>query len=421
MSILPRVIPIRQRFSGPRVADIPEEVGKQLAQAGTEGRIKPGMRIAITAGSRGIANIPLILRSVVRQLKAWGAEPFIVPSMGSHGGATAEGQVEVLEGLGVTEAFCEAPILSSMDVVEIGRTPAGMPVHLDKNAWGADGIVVVARVKAHTDFQSPVGYESGLMKMMSIGLGKHKQALLLHDYGVRGIRDMMPEVARVVLANANIVAGLAVLENAFEETAKIEAVAPGQIPEREPLLLAESKSFMPRLPVEDIDILMVDRIGKNVSGTGMDTNIIGRMRIRGVEEFASPRIQCIIAGDLSAESHGNAVGIGLADVTTRRLFEKIDRRITNANVITSTFLERGKIPLVAENDRDALDTALRCNWGVPRAEARFVRIYDTLHLERLYVSESLLAEVSGRAGIEVLGEAEEIRLDRDGNFEPFEH
>lgn len=410
----PRMVKIRQRFSGPKVDDLEGAMAEQLSRIDLARRVRPGMRVAITAGSRGVANIPVLIRSVVRELKKLGAEPFIVPTMGSHGGATAEGQVEVLHGLGVTEQACEAPIVSSMEVVQIGETPDGLPVYMDRHAREADAVVLMGRVKVHTDFKSPIRIESGLMKMAAIGMGKHKQALLVHSYGVPGIRDKMPEVAKVVLDNANIVCGVAIVENAFEQTALLEAIPKEDIMRREAELLDFSASLMPKLPAEEIDVLVVDEIGKNYSGTGMDTNIIGRMRILGVEEPASPRIKYVIASDLSEASHGNGLGIGLADLTTRRLFDKLDLPVMNENVITSSFLHRAMIPLVAGSDREALAAALRCNWGVRPEEARIVRIPNTLHLEYLYVSEPLLSEIGSLPHIEVVGEAAEFDFDADG-------
>ncbi|MFC4768076.1 lactate racemase domain-containing protein [Effusibacillus consociatus] len=410
----PRIVKIKQHFQGPVVEDIDAAVSEQLTQAGLGRKITPGMRVAITAGSRGIANIPMIIRATVNELKKMGALPFIVPAMGSHGGATAQGQVEVLESLGITEEFCGAPILSSMEVVHAGDTPGGMPVYVDKYAWEADGIILMGRVKVHTDFKSPIGIESGLMKMAAIGLGKHKQALLIHSYGVQGIRDIMPEVARVVLEKANILCGVAIIENAFEQTAKIEAIPPENIPHRESELLRESAALMPKLPVEDIDVLAVGEIGKNYSGTGMDTNIIGRIRIHGVEEPKTPRIKYIIASDLSEESHGNSLGIGLADLTTKRLFDKIDFQKMNENVVTSTFLHRAMIPIVLDNDREALSAALRANWGTEPEQARIVLIPNTLHLEYLYVSESLLPEITDRDHIEIIGDLQELNFGNDG-------
>lgn len=417
----PRIVKIKQRFYGPVVEDIYAEIAHQLSNVELSKQVKPGMRIAITAGSRGIANIAIIIRACVNELKKLGAQPFIVPTMGSHGGATAEGQVEVLHSLGITEEFCGAPILSSMEVVQAGETSDGMPVHIDKNAWEADGILLMGRVKVHTDFKSPIGIESGLMKMAAIGLGKHKQALLIHSYGVHGIRDIMPEVAKVLLEKTNILCGVAIIENAFEQTAILEAVPTALIPQREKELLAESAALMPKLPVEDIDLLVVDEIGKNCSGTGMDTNIIGRIRILGVQEPATPRIKYIVASNVSEESHGNALGIGLADLTTRRLFDQIDHQKMNENVITSTFLHRAMIPIVLENDREAIGAALRANWGIEPEKTRFIRIPNTLHLEYMYVSESLLAELRGLEHIEIIGEPQEMEFDENGYFPKWNH
>lgn len=416
MTKLPRMIKVRQRFSGPVVEDLDGTVAEQLLKVGLDEKVKPGMRIAITAGSRGIANIAVIIRAFVRELQKRGAVPIIVPTMGSHGGATAEGQVEVLESLGVTEQFCGAPVVSSMETVHIGETPEGMPVNMDKNAWEADGILLVGRVKVHTDFKSPIKIESGLMKMAAIGLGKHKQALLIHSYGVHGIRDIMPEVAKVMLQKANILCGVAIVENAFEQTALIEAVPTERIPQRESELLQFSATLMPKLPVEELDVLVVGEIGKNYSGTGMDTNIIGRIRILGAEEPKSPRIKYLIASDVSEESHGNALGIGLADLTTKRLFDTIDFQKMNENVVTSTFLHRAMIPIVMDNDEKALSAALRATWGVEPEKARIIRIPNTLHLEYLYVSEILLPEIEALAHVEIVGDLEEMNFDEEGYF-----
>ena len=413
----PKVVKVRQKFPRPRVEDIEAALREQLELEEISSTVRPGMSVALTAGSRGIAEIDGILRGLVTILKEMGAEPFIVPAMGSHGGATAEGQVEILKSLGVTEEFCGAPIRSSMEIVELGETGRGVPVYMDRIASEADGVVLVNRIKAHTDFRSTI--ESGLLKMASIGLGKHKQALALHGYGVVGIRDFMAEVGEKVLKSGHILFGVGVVENAYDEPAIVEAIPPQDIPRREAELLAEYMGMMPGLPVSDIDLLYVDALGKNYSGTGMDTNVIGRFRILGVDEPESPRVKYVIVGDISRESHGNALGMGLADLTTRRLAEQVDRKAMNANVITSTFVERAKVPMVLENDREALETAVRCNWGVSPEETRFVRIPNTLHLEYLYVSENLVDEVLRKADAEVVGDPEELRFDTDGFFEGF--
>jgi hypothetical protein len=413
----PKVVKVRQKFPRPRVESVEVALREQLEREEIASAIRPGMSVALTAGSRGIARIDEVLRTLVTILKELGAEPFIVPAMGSHGGATAEGQVEILESLSITEELCGAPIRSSMEVVELGETDRGVPVYMDRIASEADGVVLVNRIKAHTDFRSTI--ESGLMKMASIGLGKHDQALALHGYGVEGIRDFMVEVADEVLASGHILFGVATVENAYDEPAIVEAIPADEIHEREAGLLAEYMRMMPELPVSDIDILYVDSLGKNYSGTGMDTNVIGRFRILGVEEPDTPSVKYIVVGDVSDESHGNALGVGLADLTTQRLAGRIAHEAMNANVVTSTFVERAKVPMVLANDEEAIETAVRCNWGVPPGETRFVRIPNTLHLEHLYVSENLVDEVLTNAEAEVVGDPVDLRFDPEGHLETF--
>jgi len=413
----PKVVKVKQTFPRPRVEDVEGTVRGELRKEEITSTVRPGMSVAVTAGSRGIARIDEILRAVIDGLKEMGAEPFIVPAMGSHGGATAEGQVEILASLGVTEESCGAPIRSSMETVEIGETDRGIPVFMDRIASEADGVVVVNRIKAHTDFRAEV--ESGLLKMASIGLGKHAQALALHGYGVEGIRDFMVEVGEEVMNSGHVLFGVGIVENAYDEPATIEAIPTREIPNRERELLREYMGMMPVLPVSDIDILYVDALGKNYSGTGMDTNVIGRFRILGVDEPERPNVKYLIVGDVSEESHGNALGVGLADLTTERLVGQIDRNAMNANVITSTFVERAKVPMVLSTDEEALQTAVRCNWGVPPEETRFVRIPNTLHLEHLYVSENLVEEALANSDAEVVSGPEELRLDADGSIGGF--
>ena len=414
----PKVVKVRQDFPRPRVEDVGEALREQCAREEIRSRIEPGAEVAITAGSRGIAGIDNVLRSLVGILKDAGAKPFLIPAMGSHGGATAEGQVEILRSLGVTEESVGAEIRSSMDVVEIGKTGGGVPVYMDRIASEADGIVVVGRIKQHTDFRS--GVESGLLKMSSIGLGKHAQALALHAHGVKGIRDYMVEAGKVVYGSGKVLFGVGIVENAYEETAMVEAIPPERVAEREKELLEESANLMPRLPVSEIDVLFVDELGKNFSGTGMDTNVVGRFRILGVEEPESPDVKYLIVGDVSEASHGNALGVGLADFTTRRLFEKVDYEAMNQNVLTSTFVERAKIPMVMENDREALEAAVRCNWGVEPEDTRFIRIPNTLHLRYAYLSENLLDEALANGNVEVVEEAEELDFDENGNLASFD-
>jgi uncharacterized protein (DUF362 family) len=414
----PKVVKVRQDFPRPRVEDVGEALREQCQSDEIKSRIEPGMRVAITAGSRGISGIENILRSLVQILRDAGAKPLIVPAMGSHGGATAEGQVEILSSLGVTEESVGAPIESSMEVVELGETESGVPVYIDRIASEADGVVIVGRIKQHTDFRSRL--ESGLLKMSAIGLGKHAQALALHAHGVEGIRDYMVEAGRKVFESGKVLFGVGIVENAYEETAIIEAIPPERVVEREAELLRESAKLMPRLPVSEMDVLFVDELGKNFSGTGMDTNIIGRFRILGVEEPESPKVKYLIVSDVSEASHGNALGVGLADFTTQRLFEKIDFEAMNQNVLTSTFPERAKIPMVLASDREALEAAIRCNWGVEPEDTRFVRIPNTLHLRYACLSENLLEEALANGNVEVVEEAAEMEFDEDGYFASFD-
>lgn len=414
---LPTVYKIKQKFSGPTVSNIEEKVATEFSKPEISERIKPNMHIAITAGSRGIANFAQIIRAIVSEVKKRDALPFIVPAMGSHGGAKAEGQIEVLESLGVTEAYCKATIRATMEVIQIGKTTSDVPVYMDKIAYESDGVILVNRIKAHTDFSSNI--ESGLMKISSIGLGNHKQALAIHSYGVTGLKKHMPEVAKNVISSGKILMGVGLVENALEETAEIEAIPAEKIYEREKELLELSKRLFPKLPIEQLDILFIDEIGKNYSGSGMDTNVIGRLRIEGEQEPTFPDYKHIIASNLSEVSHGNATGIGLADLTTERLFQKINLRMMNENVITSTFLKRASIPMVLPSDRDAIITSIQCNNVVEPETVRFMRIPNTLHLEEMYISEALLSEVELLDNVEILNGPEPMKFNEIGYFKEF--
>lgn len=396
---LPQMHPIRQHLPEARVDDITGTLHAELSSCGV--RIAPGARIAIAVGSRGIANLALIVHEICDWVKMQVGVPFIVPAMGSHGGATAEGQRAVLEGYGVSEEAMGAPILSSLEVVTLPGGDLDIPVYFDQHASQADGTIVVNRVKPHTSFHGR--YESGLMKMLAIGLGKHRQALAIHGYGVQGLRELMPRVAHQVLQHGNVLLGVAVIENAAEQTHRICVVPAAQIPDVEPELLAQARGCLPRLPVDDIDILIVDEIGKNISGLGMDTNIIGRIKIAGQPEPERPRIRMIIARDLTADSHGNATGIGLADIITRRLFEKVDLRATYANVTTTGFFERGKIPLIAETDAEAWQWARQAFRTVAEEDLRVIRIKNTLEMRTMEVSAPIARELLGRDDVTVSG------------------
>ena len=404
---------IRQRFVAGKLDDVAGALRAELAASGVS--VKRGARVAIAVGSRGIANLPLIVHETVAWVKTQGGEPFLVPAMGSHGGATADGQRAVLEGYGVTEAAVGAPIVSAMDVVELPRGEVEVPVYFDKQAAAADGVIVINRIKPHTSFRGP--YKSGLMKMLAVGLGKHAGAKAIHQLGVAGLRDAMPRIACQILRHGKILLGIGIVENGYDETMLVRAIPGAQIPDKEPELLARATDAMPSLPVDELDILIVDEIGKNISGTGMDTNIIGRLKIYGQPEPENPRIRIIVVRDLSAASHGNAYGVGLADIITRRLFAKIDFPATYANIVTTGFFERGKVPLIADTDRDALVIALRGCEPLNPSQARIIRIRNTLHLDEVHVSPAMLNAIGNRGNTEVLGPAGD--LFRGDDLAPF--
>ncbi len=407
---------VRQRLYDRVLLDLDSVVIRKVEERLT-GRIQPGQRIAIAIGSRGVANIARIARSTAEAVRRAGGVPFVVPAMGSHGGATAEGQVAVLESLGVTEAFIRCPIRSSMEVVQIGSTDDGMPVYLDRNAASADGIIVVNRVKKHTDFHGEI--ESGLMKMICIGLGKKAQADLVHSLGAAGLKKYIPIVARVTLARAPILLGVATLENGYEETAEVAVFEANEIEQGEKRLLRKHRRTYPGLPFDDIDVLVVDRIGKDISGTGMDTNVIGRIRIPGEPEPRRPRIKTIVALSLTEASHGNAVGLGLADLISRRLRDQMDEGVTAINVLTSGFLDRGKMPVTLPDDRSAIETALARLSPEARRRPRVVRILDTLHVAELDVSEALLDDVSRNPNLSIAGSPRPMSFDESNTIAPF--
>lgn len=348
-------------------------------------------RVAVGVGSRGITGLPGMVRRLVEHLTAAGAEPFLVPAMGSHGGATPAGQIEVLASLGVTEAAMGCPLRATMDTVVVAHTAGGLPAHLDAFAAAADGIMLLNRVKIHTSFHGPL--ESGLHKMLAIGLGKERAATLLHSRGPDGLRDDMPAVARALLAKVPFLAGFGVVEDGTHRPVALRGLSAAELDPGERELLDLARSLAPALPFADLDVLVVDRMGKDISGTGMDTNVIGRLRIPGKAEPASPRIKAIIACDLTEATHGNALGMGLADFATRALAAKVDFGLTAKNVLASGFLERGRLPLVLEDAgaalRAAIDHAFR-DRPEDRPRARVVRIGSTLELEEFSVSENLI-------------------------------
>ena len=405
---------IRQRFDPTCLADPRGALRSQLAAI--DDVIRPRASIAIAAGSRGIDNLAAIVRDVSDYVKARGAQPFVVPAMGSHGGATAEGQAAILQSYGITAETIGAPLRSTMDVVELPRGDSSCRLFMDRHVHESDGAILINRIKPHTDFHAR--YESGLMKMALIGLGKLEGARAVHDFGLYGLRELIEPGANRVLATGKILAGIGLVENAFHQTLSIEVLKACAIAREEPRLLELAKRNMPRLPVNTVDVLVVDRMGKDISGVGIDPNITGRIGVNGQRDEGAPRVGAMMVSDLTDGTHGNAIGVGLADVITRRLFARIDYESTYGNVITSSFLERGKIPVVAETDRGAFEMALRSCGHLPEERERIVRILDTLHLEEVYVSPAILSELSGREEIDVLGAGPAL-FDESGRLTPF--
>jgi hypothetical protein len=407
------MVEARQIFDQPKIEDVKRKLREELSGKRLRDRVKKGQKIAVTAGSRGIANFPLMLATIVEELKNAGAQPFIVPSMGSHGGATPEGQLEVLESLGVTEESVGAPIRSSMEVVKVGELKGGTPVYMDKFASDADGVLVLGRVKPHTDFKDEI--ESGLMKMLAIGLGKQFGAEVIHWHKYDGYHRIIPEAAQLILKNKNVVMGVAVVENAWHETAILEAFHPEEFLEGEKRLLKEAKKLLPRLPFRKLDVLVVDEIGKNISGTGMDTNVIGRFWMPGEDDPEAPEISKIVVLGLSPETHGNAIGIGLADLTTEKVFEEMDRKQTYVNCLTQGSGETGRIPPTLPSDREAIATAVRICGPIEPSRVRLLRIKNTQDLEKFWVSETLADELKEHPEnhqiIELIGEKKEMQFD----------
>ncbi|MGD8883187.1 MAG: lactate racemase domain-containing protein [Desulfobacterales bacterium] len=413
----PAVVRIKQHFNTNSIQDIPEAVRSEIAKLKPQEIIAPGNSVAITAGSRGIANFAVLLAELVRELKKIGAKPFIVPAMGSHGGATAEGQKKIIEHYKITEDTMEAPIKSSMEVVEIGRTSDGVPVLIDQNASRADHIIVVNRVKPHTDFKAEI--ESGLMKMMAIGLGKQKAADHYHNVFMRlGHYHVLTTVAREIMRQCPIAFGLAVVENQKDETESVRAIPTNQIEETERELLIKAKDLLPRIPFDPLDLLIVDEMGKDISGTGMDQNVIARTVIPYHQVPTNPEITRIFVRDLSAGSEGNATAIGNADFTTKRLVDKIDRQATYMNAITSSCPEAVRIPPYYDSDREAIEAALNTIGDIEPLKARIVHILNTLKLEEMLISENMLTEAEKMDDIEIIGAAGPMNFDAHGNLIP---
>ncbi|MEK7770539.1 MAG: [Fe-S]-binding protein [candidate division NC10 bacterium] len=414
---LPRMLRVRQIFPRPRLADIPGGVRATLGAARLP--IKRGDTVAVGAGSRGIANIDAIVKAVIGSLQDLGARPFVFPAMGSHGGATPEGQREVLAHYGITEATMGCEIRATMDVVQVGEA-LGMPVWLDRIASEADWVGLVNRVKPHTDFKGTI--ESGLFKMLTIGLGKWHGATQYHRANVNhGYETVITAVGREMLAKARIGFGLGIVENGYDETARVEAFNAADLEAGERRLLKDAREWMARLPFSPIDVLVVEEIGKNISGAGMDTNVIGRPSNPHEPFPADPKILWIVALDLTEESGGNATGIGNAEFTTRRLRDKIDWKKTAINCLTACAPNAARLPLAFDSAREAVESALNCIGLTPPEQARVIRVKNTLVLGEIECSEAFLPEIAQRSDLEVIGVPRPLGFDAGGQIVPLAH
>ena len=416
MTSLPRIFRVKQHFEAPQVDDVPGEVGRQLAGLRLGEKIQPGQSVAISVGSRGITDIRLIIRAVVQHFLELGAKPFVVPAMGSHGGGTAEGQREIVESYGMTEEFLGCPIRAGMETVVVCQAAEGFPVHFDRYAYEADHVVVCGRVKPHTLFTGDI--ESGLMKMMLIGLGKCEGAKTYHaaiqDYT---FGQIIRSVVGELMAKCPIVAGLAIVENAYDQTARIEAVRPEEFEAREKELLVLAKKWLARLPFQHVDVLLIDKMGKNISGVGFDANVVGRKHNdhKAVEdEF--PKVKRIAVRGLTPESHGNAVGIGMAEFCRSQLLREADFEIVRLNALISGHVSAGMVPLDYETDREILEKALGTVGMTEPPDAKLLWIANTLDLGELECSAAYLDEVRTRDDLEILTEPRELPLDAAGNL-----
>ena len=411
----PRLARVRQSVPQPTVADVPATVRRLILDSRLRERVKPGGRIAVGVGSRGITVIATVARAAVDALRELGFRPFIVAAMGSHGGATAEGQRELLAGYGVTAEAMGVEVRTDMDTVELGTNPVGLPIYFDRNAYEADGIVLLNRVKPHTDFHAT--YESGVLKMLVIGLGKRQGAEQVHKLGVRGMMEVYPAVGRFLVANTRFALGLAIIENAEDVPAEIVPLEPETILDREPALVNRARDLMGRLPFDQIDVLIVGELGKNYSGAGMDPNVHGRLMVETQPDFDRPVVTRLAVLDASEETHGNIVGIGFADLTTERLVAKLDPVPFRINVLTACMLERARIPITLPTDRDVFEAALQTCWRIDPTEARLVVIPNTLELNTLWVSPAFAEEVKAHPHLAFETDFVEIPFSEDGTLD----
>lgn len=418
MTSFPKMVRVQQEYPAPTRLDIPKVLQQEFEPV--RSRIKPGARIAIGVGSRGIANLAEIIKAIVEIVKAAGGKPFIVPAMGSHGGATAEGQVEVLGTYHVTEAAMGVPIRASMEVKQLGQSEHGVPVYCSVEALNSDGIIIVNRIKPHTDFSGGLG--SGIMKMAVIGLGKQKGANTMHMAATRiGYEQAIRGIARKIISDAPVLCGVGILENQFHDTGKIAVLPREKIEAMENVLIEESRQMMPLLPFDEIDLLIIDQMGKNISGCGMDPNVIGRSVYGYVSSIAvqgtfRPYIRRIFVRDLTEETHGNAIGLGLADLTTSRIVKAMNHQFTYVNALTAVQPQVAKIPIFFDTDREAIAQGIASLAITDGRPPMIVRILDTLSVANFEASEAMLPIIKAKPHLRIRSEPAEMRFSSEGNL-----
>jgi hypothetical protein len=407
--MIPPMLKVRQEIPAPELKNPVAVLQKNLKRF--EGAVKPGQRVAIATGSRGVNHINELVKVLTDWVKSQGAKPFIVPAMGSHGASTSEGQKQVLAKLGVSEAFLKCPVLSEIDAQRIGGVK-GVSVFTDRHALKADHLILINRIKPHTSFHSR--HESGLTKMLAIGLGKRKGAEEIHKFGPGRLGELIPAAAGFLLKKLPVLFGVALLENYLENLAGLELIAGRDFLRREPVLLNKAYKLLPRLPFAELEVLVIDRIGKDKSGTGMDTNVIGRLDLRGMQEPARPRIQRVVALDLSAKTAGSAYGIGLADITTKRVIDKMDYDSARENALASTFVERARVPLWFKSDREAIEAAIKTSWQPDLKLVRICRIKSTLELDEFWITGNLL--LCSKSPLKIIQKKTILGFDARGNL-----
>ncbi len=409
---VPKMAKVKVKFDNKKIDDLEPALLAKLQQEHIKSTVKPGMEIAVAVGSRGLDRLVELTAVTVKFLKDLGAKPFIVPSMGSHGGATAEGQREVLAHLGVTEESAGCEIRSSMEVIKLGELPNGLPVYVDKYASEADGIVVINRVKPHTAFRGPV--ESGIMKMISIGLGKQRGAEACHQLGFKYMAENVPAMAKMIMEKKPLLFGVATIENAFDKIAGVDVLSPAEIIEKEADLQTKAKELLPKLYFEQLEVLVIDQIGKNISGDGMDPNITGRYPTPYAH--GGPDVNKMVVLGLTPQTEGNANGVGTADFTTNRLVDRMDLEVTYANGLTSTVVAPTKIATTLPNDREAIQAAVKTSNILDFNKVKMVRIKNTLELSEIEVSEALVEYVKQHPHMELISDLYDLPFDENGNL-----